>query len=83
MNELISCPECGTNFVVNPNKHKNRDYRISPCCHVKVEQPSFFNKDWSPSKEWIEKRIEERRLALERSKVRMLMNLGLLPQGSS
>ena len=77
MVELVPCPNCGKKFPVNLDKHKNRNYRISPCCHVKVQRPSFFNKGWSPSKAWIEKREEDRRIALRKRRKR-LEELGFL-----
>ena len=69
MTEIIHCL-CGHNFPVNPNKHKNRNYRLCPKCLMKHEK-KFLGHEWQPNKDYWSNRQKAKEESRKRFMERM------------
>jgi len=52
-NLKIKCPKCGKEFIINPNKHRNRKERYCPRCRMAFQ----FNVGFSPNLNWLRNKL--------------------------
>jgi len=65
-NLRLKCPECNRGFSFNPSRHEHDQFVLSPCCRIKVKNPTYSGLP-SFLKEW-EERVKRWRIERERRK---------------